>query len=106
MLFVTFRPNHEPDIGFGGDVRVEKRAVVAGEGGATDVDVLIGDDQDLLVLSSLRVEEEKSSLTDEQQAAVVVEPDGPVAESPSTNRKSSTPDRRSRCLSALHSAGA
>jgi len=71
---------HEPNIGLCCDVRVEERAVVAGEGGAADVDVLIGNYQDLLVFSSLRVEEEKSPLTDKQQAAVVVEPDGPVAE--------------------------
>ena len=42
---------HKPDIGFGGHVGVVERVVVAGEGGAADVDVLIGHYQDLLVLS-------------------------------------------------------
>ena len=70
---------HQPDVGVGGDVGVKERAVVAGEGGAADVDVLIRYHEDLLVLSCDRVVEEESSLTDKQQAAVVVEPDRPVA---------------------------
>ena len=86
MLYVPFcgylfrGEIHEPDVGVRCDVCEINCAVVAGEGGAADVNVLIRDLEYLMILSRRRVIEIDGSLAHKQQMTIIVEPKRPIPE--------------------------